>query len=117
MKRTYALLGPILAALVTSCSLVTIGDASQNVNYYNAADIPLLVFETRDQPLARLSPGESKRGSWLISGPPDKPRFRYGRVEARDDEGKLEFCKVFTYEELAGTNWRIELKQGEFECT
>jgi len=98
-----------------SCGGVIIGDPSHVVYLHNTSDGAVLVYEVSGTDRvfdARVAAGATKEVGWLISR--TSPRKR--TVEAFDEAGVLVFCQSYSYDELEGIAWRIEIVSGQNAC-
>ena len=109
--RQILVLSLLTSVALTSCGVF--GHGGLPIEFVNRTDKPVVLYELgRANPFRKeLAPDERLRSSWVDSGLDDraKDRVKY-RVEATSGSGDLVFCHDYTFNELTGVGWVVEIR-------
>ena len=116
---------PLVVALLVifalpqlACGLLRLGDASRNVDLYNATGVVIVLYENAAAPkgfVGTLEPSATSESAWLFPIEASDRRTRLVKATGRD--GELLYCHAFTFAELERVGWRIEItKQDPPSC-
>jgi len=105
----------LLAILAAGCFA---GDRGTDITVRNGAEQALTysvrgVGEGPDSEIARgirLEPGQMRSQTWLLDNGAS------ARVEARDDEGTVRYCRRFALGDLRSAGWVVVLTLGVDSC-
>ncbi len=104
-----------LAMLLSACRII--GDPGHGVFIHNATGARIVLYSMGgEQPALKetLQPDATIPTSWTIPSGPNDARQR--KVEAEDLQGRLLFCRRYTYAELDRIRWRVEIVSGQLNC-
>ena len=108
-------------SLLVACNyILPVGHASHDLDFQNATDITVLVYERTPRGTTepwRIAPGGVFEDQVIVPGTPDERRAaRPRRIEATDTSGNLVFCASYSYEDLNRIAWRIVIEKGRLAC-
>ena len=103
-------LGVFAAGVIAGC----VGDASHEVQYRNATDVPLNVYADSNTPTNPhlLAPAEIYKDRWVVPAVWSGVRSGAPRqVIAKTAGGELVFCHRFTFDELERISWMLQIER------